>query len=237
MIHLFTDPSLRELWNTGDAGSYPEALARRALAFLDVLDAVASLAELENVPACRTKPLFEHGAGDVKVIEVSPNWRIVFHTEGGNFTGLRLQHTEQPAVARIAPPAPVTTLKIRKPTSPAAILQHFFMEPLNLRQTDLAGLLKLNRARINSIMRARFAISADTASRLERAFGVSAQFWLRLQMNHDVWAVKSTHDGDYRAIARATPRVAANYEVTENEEIPSPQDVESNMSFDDAQPA
>lgn len=233
MIHLFTDPNLRELWNTGACGHYPDALARRVLAFLDVLDAVSSLEEIENVPACKTRPLFDRGIGDVKVIDVSPNWQIIFHTEGGNFTGLRLQHTGSPAVPRAVTALSIVP-KMRKPTSPAAILKYFFMDPMNLRQTDLADMLKLNRGRINSIMRGRFNISADTASRLESLFGVSAQFWLRLQMNHDIWEVKSTHGGEYNVIQRAKSRLAQQYESAENNEIPSPQDVESNVSFHNA---
>ena len=235
MIHLFTDPYLRELWNTGASARYPEMLARRVLAFLDVLDAASSIEELEKVPGCRTRPLFDRGAVDVKTMDISPNWKIVFHMEGGCFTGLRLQHAGQSGQP-VLPPTLVAVPKMRKPTLPASILWHFFMEPMNLRQTDLADSLKLNRGRINAIMHSRFAVSADTANRLESAFGVSAQFWLRLQMNYDIWKAKIANDDNYRNIARVNSRVVAGYETTERGDIPSPQDVESNLPFDQVRP-
>lgn len=55
---------------------------------------------------------------------------------------------------------------------------------------------------INLIIRGKKGISANTALDLERALGVSASFWARLQAEHDVWvarqrrdAVKATRDG------------------------------------------
>lgn len=55
---------------------------------------------------------------------------------------------------------------------------------------------------INMIIKGRKGISANTALDLERALGVSANFWARLQAEHDVWvarqrrgAVKATRDG------------------------------------------
>jgi len=50
----------------------------------------------------------------------------------------------------------------------------------------LALALRVPAPRINDVVRGRRAISADTALRLERYFGASAQFWLNLQIGYDL---------------------------------------------------
>lgn len=52
------------------------------------------------------------------------------------------------------------------------------MEPHGLSANRLAALLGVPQNRISDIVRGRRGVSADTALRLEKAFGVSAQFWL-----------------------------------------------------------
>jgi addiction module HigA family antidote len=72
------------------------------------------------------------------------------------------------------------------PTTPGDILFHEFMEPLSISQNQLARDLNVPVPRINEIVNGKRAITADTALRLARYFGTSAQFWLNLQQRYDL---------------------------------------------------
>ena len=72
------------------------------------------------------------------------------------------------------------------PVHPGEILLGDFMEPLGLTQYALAKALGVPALRISQIVRGQRAISADTALRLGRFFGTSAQFWLTLQTRCDL---------------------------------------------------
>ena len=69
---------------------------------------------------------------------------------------------------------------------PGEILRCEFLEPLGMSVNALALALRVPAPRINDIVRGKRAISADTALRLERYFGASAQFWLNLQIAYDL---------------------------------------------------
>ena len=60
------------------------------------------------------------------------------------------------------------------------------MEPNDLSASRLARDLGVTQNRISDILRGRRGVTADTALRLERAFGVPAEFWLNLQQQHDL---------------------------------------------------
>ena len=60
------------------------------------------------------------------------------------------------------------------------------MEPYELSANGLSKALGIPQNRISDIVRGRRGITADTALRLERAFGVSASFWLNLQSHYEL---------------------------------------------------
>ena len=68
---------------------------------------------------------------------------------------------------------------------PGEILRGEFLEPLGMSVNALALALRIPAPRINDVVRGK-PISADTALRLERYFGASAQFWLNLQIAYDL---------------------------------------------------
>jgi len=70
------------------------------------------------------------------------------------------------------------------PIHPGVTLREDFMEPLGLSANGLAEALGVPQNRISDIVRGRRGVTADTALRLERAFGVSAAFWLNLQSHY-----------------------------------------------------
>ena len=68
--------------------------------------------------------------------------------------------------------------KYLKPIHPGEILKTEFMEPLNLSQNKLAREIGVPPRRINEIIHGKRAITADTAMRLSKFFGTTAQLWL-----------------------------------------------------------
>jgi len=72
------------------------------------------------------------------------------------------------------------------PIHPGEILLAEFLEPLALSQYRLAHDLSVPPRRINEIVHGKRGITADTALRLGRYFGTSAQFWLNMQTRYDL---------------------------------------------------
>lgn len=72
------------------------------------------------------------------------------------------------------------------PIHPGDILMTEFLAPLGLSQYRLAQDLSVSPRRINEIVHGTRAVTADTALRLGRYFGTSAQFWLNLQSRYDL---------------------------------------------------
>lgn len=75
----------------------------------------------------------------------------------------------------------------RPPTHPGEMLLEEFVKPLGLSQKELANHLGISRVRLSEILRQKRGITPDTALRLERVFGMGADFWLNLQMKWDLW--------------------------------------------------
>ena len=69
---------------------------------------------------------------------------------------------------------------------PGEILLEEFMKPMRLSQNRLARDLDVPPARINDIVHGRRAITADTALRLAKYFGTSAELWMGLQVEYDL---------------------------------------------------
>jgi addiction module HigA family antidote len=72
------------------------------------------------------------------------------------------------------------------PAHPGEILLEEFLKPMGLSQNRLALDMRVPPRRINEIVHGKRRITADTALRLARYFGMSAQFWLGLQMDYDL---------------------------------------------------
>jgi addiction module HigA family antidote len=79
-------------------------------------------------------------------------------------------------------------------TTPGEVLNEEFLHPLGISQYRLAKDLGISARRINEIVHGERAITPDTALRLGRYFGVSAQFWLNLQSRHDLQAAERNAD-------------------------------------------
>ena len=76
--------------------------------------------------------------------------------------------------------------KILDPIHPGEILREEFLAPLGISINRLAREIVVPPGRISEIVNAKRGITADTALRLARFFGVSAQMWLGLQAEYDL---------------------------------------------------
>lgn len=79
----------------------------------------------------------------------------------------------------------MATNKMR-PIHPGEILREEYLVPLDMSPHALAMELRVPAPRINEIVRERRAITPDTALRLARYFGTTAQFWSNLQSSYDL---------------------------------------------------
>ena len=76
--------------------------------------------------------------------------------------------------------------KLLSDITPGEILNEEFLKPMGITQYRLAKDIGVPPRRVNEIVRGERAITADTALRLGRYFGMSAQFWLNLQTQYDL---------------------------------------------------
>ena len=72
------------------------------------------------------------------------------------------------------------------PVHPGEVLIEEFLSPMGISQYRLAKDISVSPRRINEIVHGQRSISADTALRLARYFGVSPRFWLNLQSQFDL---------------------------------------------------
>ena len=78
------------------------------------------------------------------------------------------------------------------PVHPGEILRDEFLEPLGLSVYRLAQALKVSRPRLSEVVLGRRGVTTDTALRLGRYFGVTADFWINLQTRYDLEVAERT---------------------------------------------
>lgn len=83
---------------------------------------------------------------------------------------------------------------------PGEILREEFLIPMNVTPHALAMALGVPATRIADIVHERRAITADTAARLSRYFGTSAQMWLNLQNSYDLALVQEKREEELTRI-------------------------------------
>ena len=82
---------------------------------------------------------------------------------------------------------PVTGWRVERPTThPGIILREDFLIPMEISANRLALQTRMPATRVGEILHGRRSITSDTALRLSRYFGTSAEFWLNLQSAHDL---------------------------------------------------
>ena len=82
--------------------------------------------------------------------------------------------------------------RVRPPMHAGRVLELEFLEPLEMTPYQLAKSLGVPAPRVYDLVRGKRGISADTALRLARYFGTSAQFWMNLQNRYDLEVAKDS---------------------------------------------
>jgi addiction module HigA family antidote len=88
-------------------------------------------------------------------------------------------------------------MAMRTPPHPGLSVRHDCIEPLGLTITETAGILGVTRQALNNLVNGKSGISPEMAIRLDKAFGGSAETWLRLQMAYDL-AEARRHEADIK---------------------------------------
>ena len=95
------------------------------------------------------------------------------------------------------------------PLHPGEILREEFLVPLGLSPGALARAMGVPRTRVERIAAETIGISADTALRLSKALGTSAQLWLNLQNRYDIETAERAIGRQLAKIPRVKGKVAA----------------------------
>lgn len=97
-----------------------------------------------------------------------------------------------------------------EPIHPGEILKEEFMEPIGLSANALALALRVPATRIGEIVRGKRSITPETALRLGRYFGTTADLWLGLQVEYDLrLARRAIGEVVEKEIEPRTPQAAA----------------------------
>ena len=86
------------------------------------------------------------------------------------------------------------------PMHPGEMLREEFLKPMGLTPYKVAKACGIPRTRIERIVREELGITADTALRLAKFFGMSVGFWMNLQARYDVRMAERAIARDLRAI-------------------------------------
>jgi addiction module HigA family antidote len=94
------------------------------------------------------------------------------------------------------------------PIHPGEILLEEFLKPLGMSMNKLASVLHVPANRITQIVEGRRSISGETALRLARYFGTSAEFWLGMQKDYDLQVARDEFEAKVEQQVRPRERAA-----------------------------
>ena len=92
---------------------------------------------------------------------------------------------------------------LRVPVHPGEILKHEFLDAMGIRAGKLAKHIHVPRTRIERLVKEETSVTTDTAARLARAFGTTPEFWLNLQIAHDLLTFTPDDVADIAPLAAA----------------------------------
>jgi addiction module HigA family antidote len=98
--------------------------------------------------------------------------------------------------------------RMHNPPHPGEIIRDQCLEPLGLSVTDAAKGLGVTRKALSELLNGHAGVSPEMAIRLEKAFGSTAETWLRMQLAYDLWQAEQ-RTGDLKVTRfRAPPSPA-----------------------------
>ena len=94
------------------------------------------------------------------------------------------------------------------PTHPGEMLLEEFLLPLGISQSAFAVQLGVSFPRLNKVINAKRSVTPDTALRLAQVTGMSADFWLGLQQDWDLWHAMRSKEATQIARLKPLPRAS-----------------------------
>ncbi len=159
MIRSFGDKDTRRIWDRSEQVKRFASVERVAYRVLTRLNAAEKLSDLKS-PGFHLEALTkERAIIGYHSIRVSDKYRVIFRWVDGH---------------------------VQPPVHPGEILLEDIMKPLALSANRLAFELGIPTSRVLEIVHGRRSVSADTAVRLGRYLGTTAQFWMNLQSQYDL---------------------------------------------------
>jgi addiction module HigA family antidote len=98
--------------------------------------------------------------------------------------------------------------KLLAPIHPGESIREDVLKPLDMSVNQLAKALSVDAARLNEIVRGRRGITADTALRLARYLGTSAEFWIGLQLDYELRVARQLKLKKIEREVKPKPRAA-----------------------------
>ena len=92
---------------------------------------------------------------------------------------------------------------------PGIILREEYLEPLGITQTQLARDTGISYLRVNELVNGKRSITPDTAMRLSKYIGTTAEYWMNWQSAYDLQKAEKKHRSEYRKIHSFEPQTAA----------------------------
>lgn len=83
-------------------------------------------------------------------------------------------------------------MEMFNPVHPGEILKEDYLPEYNLSVTAFALKLGVSRTTASELVNCKNGVTAEMALKLEKAFNTSAQFWLNLQTQYDLWKARQT---------------------------------------------
>lgn len=78
------------------------------------------------------------------------------------------------------------------PIHPGEVLREEFIKPMGMSQREFSKKISVTHTRLNQIVNEKRSITADTALRLSKALGTTAEFWMNLQTKYDLDQTRDT---------------------------------------------
>lgn len=92
------------------------------------------------------------------------------------------------------------SMRMHNPPHPGEVLKGLYMEPVKISVTDLAKRLGVDRKTVSRLVNGRCGVTAEMALRLGKALSTSADLWLGMQQDYDLWHAEQNHKAALKAI-------------------------------------
>ena len=96
---------------------------------------------------------------------------------------------------------------MRNPPHPGGILKRQYLDPLGISVTATAKVLEVSRKQLSRLLNERAGISPEMAIRLSLAFSTTAEYWINLQRNRELWIARQSFKTSIPRLYKKKPSV------------------------------